>query len=335
MSSNAGVLSRDEVLTRFRQVQDEQKRRAAEMSTRDEVARRVHRESVVERALGYTVEGIVHNLAALQLKFGDELDTLSNILTTEVSKLDELRTAIEIEGERAQDLASIRVAAEALALLTRSHERERAEWEERAASSRSTLTEETVTERTRWEEEQRKHDELARESEERLLKDRKRNADDWTYALTQTRKREADTYQKRKLDLERELEATTSNKEANWATREAFLASRADEIKALTERDTAFPEELKAAVDKERTAAIRKANDESRVAAQLAERDALSSLQICDAQLEMLTRQVESHTEQIRSLVSQLSVATTQSQELAVKAIDSVRHGREAAHLSN
>jgi hypothetical protein len=334
MTKVAGVLSRDEVLTRFRQIQEAQKARETEMATRDEVATRAQRESVVEQALGYTVEGIVHNLAALQLKVGDELDTLSNILMIEASKLDQIRTAIEIEEERARELESSRVAAEALALLGQSHQRERAEWEERAARLRSTLEEETATQRERWKEEQQIHDELVADNEQKTQKERKRSEEAWAYALAQTRKREADTYQKRKVELERELLATSARKEADWAAREAFLASRAEELKGLTERDAAFAEELKVAADRERASAIRKANDESRVTAQLAERDAQSSLQVCDAQLEMLTKQIETQTEQIRSLMTQLSVATAQSQELAVKAIDSARPGREA-HLAN
>jgi hypothetical protein len=334
MTKVAGVLSRDEVLTRFRQIQEEQKAREAAMATRDEVALRTQRESVVEQALGYTVEGIVHNLAALQLKVGDELDTLSNILMVEASKLDQIRTALEIEEERARELESSRVAAEALALLGQSHQREREQWEDRAHQLRSTLEEEMTTERAKWKEEQRRHDDLVTENEQKTLKERKRSEEVWSYTLAQTRKREADAYQKRKVDLERELLATSARKEADWTAREAFLASKADELKALTERDVAFPEELKAAVDRERTAAIRKANDESKVTAQLAERDAQSSLQICEAQIEMLTKQLETQSEQIRSLMSQLSIATAQSQELAVKAIDSARPGREN-HLTN
>lgn len=335
MTSKTVVLSRDEVLTRFRQIQEEQKLNEARMSTRDEIARRTHRESVVDRALSYTAEGIVHNLAALQLKFGDELDTLERVLTVEASKLDEIRTAIEIEEERAREMESTRVAAEALALLARSHERERAEQTELSEQLRTHFEEEKTQERARYKEDDRRYEEQLFESEERLQKERKQSGEAWSYARGQTHKREADAYSKRKLEQERELEASAARREADWAAREALLASRADELTALAARDAAFPEELKVEVDRERASAIRRANEDSRVAAQLAERDAQSSLQVCDAQIEMLSTQIESQAEQIRSLMSQLAVATTQSQELAVKAIDSARHGRETAHLTN
>ena len=319
---NGSVLSRDQVLHQFLEIQRQQRAREAQMSTKAEEAQRAQQDSVVSQARTYTVEGIVQGLAALQLNFGTELDRISDTLAAEANKLDELKSAIDIEQERIEQLEAIRISAEALALLTVAHERERARFEERASSERAALTEEMSTTRAAWRIEQQEHDEAVAEYEARRAKERTAAEEAFDYERDQQRQHNADAYQQRHTELVRTLAAQQAEAERDWIAREAVLADAADEIAALLARDAAFPEELKAAKDKARVAAIKKVKEGANIAAQIAERAFEAKLKVHEAQVDTLTEQIAAQAEQITSLLAQLDVAATQSQELAVKAID-------------
>lgn len=332
MQGNDEVLSHEQVLSQFARIQEQHRQSQSELSTKAEVALRTEQEEAVEQALSYTVGGIVRGLASLQLDFGSELDKISETLSAEAGKLEELHTAISIEQDRLKDLDAIRVSAEALALLTQSHERQRAAAKAEMSEARAEMEAERTSTREAWATEQSEHEAAVAEHAERLTKERQASEEAAAYALVQQRMREADAYRKRKLDLERSLAATDAEKRADAHKREAFLASVADELAELTARDLAFPEELSAAKDKERTAGIKKANEEARVAAALAEREFESAIAIFEAQSATLQEKIEAQATQLAGLLEQLAVASTQSQELAVKAIDtSARPTKTAA----
>ncbi len=323
MATANTLLSKDQILRLFKDLQREQKAAEALVKTKAQEAQQVTDKETVKQALNYTVESVVKGLADLQLKFQDELDGIAETLEGESSKLLELRRAIGVERAHAEALENIRIAAEAMALLTQSHEQKDAEFEERAQRLRAQFTEDKTEQQKSWEEEQANFEETAKEYEARLAKDRQIAEEEYNYDLKRKHELEADTHKHRAMIQTRALEESSATREKNWAEREEELAKQADELAELRQKDAAFPEELKAAEKKAYEAAMKKASKEASVKANLAAKEFEANNKVYLTQIESLTKTLETQNAQIITIREQLQVAAQESQDLAVKAIAS------------
>lgn len=314
--------SSDQIITRFNQLRKAQERRNSELITRAEEAERASRREVVGKAADYTVESIVTGLAELQLEFSTELDTISDRLQSESDKLELLQRAITIESGRLTNLRDIQVAAEALALLNREQALEREAFETRMIEERAALAKTRETVRADWAEEAVSHDAAVVAFETQRARDRAQAEEAYTYETARKRKRDADDYTNRKLALERKLAETAAQKEADWASREAYLAANEEKIVGLRARVAELPGELDKAVKDARAKAIRDTNEDAEIEAELRQKEHESDLKVFALRIETLESTIVKQTEQTLLLTEQLQVAANQSQDLAVKAIE-------------
>lgn len=322
--------SKEEILEAFKAIlkrhdADEQIRTKAEAAIREE-----DRE-ILERVAEYTVEGIVKGMAQMQLDFTGALDGLGEMLVGESTRLDELRRSIRVERGRLSELGDTKVAAEAFSLLEREQTERREELESSARERMDALTFEISTTRTRWEEERAEHERAVAAYLERLEDDRTRREADYTYEVARERKLASDVLEARRREVERELDELLEDLEKSWAKREAELDSKAAHITELEARAAAFPQELEDATKKTRETAIRKANEEAGVTAELESRQLAADAEVFALQIQELEQLITDQRERIHELNTQLQNASSKAQNLALRAIEGSSSPRPGA----
>lgn len=315
--------SKDQILKAFQQILTDRQKLDSKIATKEEEAEKEKNKQVLEVAATYTVDSIVKGLANLQLEFGSIVSGLSERLTTEASKIDELKRAIEIESQHLQELQQIRVVADALHILTQEHQEKLKTLEQNAANQREALEKDKSEKNKAWQREQEEFEIAIREYNELLVKERQRQEADYQYELARDRKIETDEYEELKRNQERELQEADREKEKQWLERERILAERQPLFEEYQQKVEAFPAELEEAVKKAREEAIKETHQDAKVKADLLEKEWESTKQGYEFKIQSLEQTIQKQIEQIENISAQLQDAMKQSQALAMRAFQS------------
>lgn len=312
--------SKAKILQNFQQILAENKQIESKVETKEQEAEKAKNKQLLEVASTYTIDSIVKGLADLQLDFGTVIGGLSEKLTSESSKLDELKRAIDIETQQLQELQKIRVVADALHILTQEHREKLTLLEQNAANHREIIEKDTSQKRKIWEKEQQEFDTAVAEKIAFTTKERQRETADYQYELQRTRKIETDEYEETKRKLERELQLSTREKEKKWAEREKVLNDTQAEFEENQKKAAGFEEELKQAYIKAKEEAIQEVSREAKVKADLAEKEWEGTKQGYELKIHSLQQTIARQTEQIAEISAQLQATMKQAQDLAMKA---------------
>lgn len=296
----------EELLAKYKE-----KEKLAETAEKEAQARKAAEEELVKKAATFTVEDIVTGLADLKVKMGKALIDLSDKLVAEATRLQELQQAIAIEKRNLEEIYDIQVAAETLSSLIQTHE-----------ANKKAFAEERQAMRAEWEKEKKNHEIAVQEQEEQLKKEREREAEEYGYNLALSRKKEKDAYEEKRAALTKSLKEEREKQEKEFTEREAALAAREAEVVELKARVDAFPNELQRAVEKARKEAMTQAEKEAKHKAELVAREFEELKKVADLKIKTLEETVANQAAQIEALNAQLSKATNQVQEIAVKAIE-------------
>ncbi len=313
--------SRDDILREFKSIVRQHDQAAEKITTTAEEVERAKDQEVAQKAKAYTVESIVKGLADTQLGFAAALDSLAQTLSSESEKLDELQRAIGVEQTRLQELRSIRIAAEALHILTQENANRLSEWEEEATEERQRLDDTIERTRTEWTKEKEEYDAANVEYDAQLAKDRAEKEADFKYDRERKSKVDADKFEEKKRQLERQLAETQHQKNRNWSEREEVLQKASDEITELRAKTEAFSTELEEAVDKARSEAIKKAGSSAKVEAELLEKEVEGNTQVFELKIQTLDKTIGEQRDQLQTLMERLQQALGKSQDLAVQAV--------------
>jgi hypothetical protein len=312
--------SKAKILQNFQQILAENKKIESKVETKEQEAEKAKNKQLLEVASTYTVDSIVKGLADLQLDFGSAINGLSERLSTESSKLDELKRGIEIETAQLQQLQQIRVVADALYILTQEHQEKITALEQRAASQREVIEKDTIQKRKIWEKEQQEFDIIVQERTALIIKEREQETADYRYELERTRTVATDEYEEAKRKLERELQQSTHEKEKNWVEREKVLSDNQAEFEKNQAKAAGFEEELKQANTKAKEEAIQEVSREAKVKADLVDKEWEGTKQGYELKVQSLQQTIERQTEQIAEISAQLQATMKQAQDLAMKA---------------
>jgi len=312
--------SKAKILQSFQQILAEKKKIESKVATREEEAEKAKNKQLLEVAATYTIDSIVKGLADLQLDFGSIINGVNEKLTTESSKLDELKRALEIENQRLQELQQIRIVADALHILTQEHQEKLTSLEQNAANQREIVEKDTTEKRKLWQKEQQEFDAVIAEQTALITKERQQETADYQYELERNRKVETDEYEEFKRKLERELQEATREKEKQWVEREKYLADHQTEFTENQTKAAGFEEELKQAYIKAKEEAIQEVTREAKVKSDLFEKEWTSTKQGYELKVQSLQETITRQTEQIADLSNQLQATMRQAQELAMKA---------------
>ncbi len=323
MTTAVAKESKQQLMQAFEQIINDRKNLESKIATKQEEAAKPKNQEVLEAASAYTVDSIIKSLADLQLEFGNIVNSLSEKLATENSKLDELKQAIEIENQYLQELQKIRVVADILDLLTKEHQEKLAVLETDINSKREILEKEIAQNRKEWEKEQVNFTEAVTAYEESLRKQRQQQQEEYQYKLQNTHKIDADTYESKKRHIEREIQTTTQEKEKKWQEREKFLQDNQSLLQEYKQKSEGFPTELDAAFKKAKEEAIKETANKAKVQADLFEKEWEASKQSYELKIKSLEETIQKQSEQIESITNQLQSTLQQAQDLAMRAFDS------------
>jgi hypothetical protein len=323
MTTVAGKDNKQQLMQAFGQIITDRKKLESKIATKQEEADKAKNKELLEVASTYTVDSIVKGIADLQLEFGGIVNSLSEKLGKENSKLDELNRAIEIETQRLQELQKIRVVADTLDILTQEHQEKLKNLEQDIATKRESLEKEITSRRKEWQKEQADFEEALEAYNESLAKQRQQETEEYQYKLENSRKINTDAYEAKNRAVERELQENSQVKQKDWAGREKILSKNQPLFTEYQQKVTAFPNELEEAVKKAREEAIKDTSQKAKIEADLFEKEWESTKQSYELKIQSLEEAIKKQSEQIEGISIQLQTALKQSQDLAMRAFGS------------
>lgn len=315
--------SKQQLMQAFQQIINERKKLEFKIATKQEEADKAKNQEILALASTYTVDSIVKGLADLQLEFGSIVNSLSEKLAQENSKLDELNRAIEIENQTLQDLQKIRIVADALDILQQENQEKLKNLEQDTASKRESLDKAIANQRKDWQKEQLEYEESLQIYNNSLAKERQQETEEYQYKLETTRKLNSDVYESKKRALEREIQENNQQKDKDWTEREKICNQRQALFTEYQQKIASFPTELEEAVKKAREEAIKETSQKAKIEADLFEKEWEATKQSYELKIKSLEETIAKQLEQIESISSQLQSTLKQAQDLAMRAFDS------------
>ncbi|EDM78178.1 hypothetical protein PPSIR1_00555 [Plesiocystis pacifica SIR-1] len=313
--------SREAIEASFATLLSAHRKRASQIETRAEAAERGREREVVDQASAYTVDAIVKGLAELQLEFSKALDGLADRMEGESGKVGQLRRAIEIERRRLAELEDLTVAAEAVALLEQDHARKLADLDAKITSQQEELDARIDKARDAWAEEDKAREEEDAAYKARIEAERKAEEDEHSYARERAAQQTEDQQAERRRDLERELAATTAEKDKDWASREATLDGQAEETAALLTKVEGMDEAIAEAEQKARDKAIASIKRDASHEANLRDREAANASAVFELKIQTLEKRIADQSAHMEDLSQRLNAALAQAQKLATEAL--------------
>ncbi|TFI52356.1 hypothetical protein BLD44_020600 [Mastigocladus laminosus UU774] len=320
MSIVAAKDSKQQLLQAFQQILAENKKLESKIATKQESAEKAKNKQILEVASTYTVDSIVKGLADLQLEFGGIVNTLSEKLAKENSKLDELNRAIEIETQNLKELQQIRVVADILDILTQEHQEKLKTLEQDTNSKREYLEKEIGETRKVWQQEEQLYAESVKKFNDVLAKERSLEVEEYLYKSDNTKKINTDAYEAKKRQQERQIEESNQEKQKNWSEREKILSANKSLFTEYQQKIASFPVELEEAIKKAREEAIKETSQKAKVEADLFEKEWEATKQSYELKIQSLEETIQRQVEQIEEITSQLQTALKQAQDLALRA---------------
>ena len=318
--------TKQHILDAFQQLFEARRQFPFRLAIREEVAEKERDKRVVETASTYTVESVVKGLAELQLHFGGDLEGLATRLSTEIRKLEDVRRAIAVETRHLEELHHIKIAAEALHILTQEHQENARAFAADTARQRETLARDIAEKRQAWQKEQEVNEQSVAVYEAALQQERQQEEETYRYEVERKRKIEADAYEQKKQQVEVELAETMAEKEKDWASREAILTGHQQLLETYKAQVQTFPQELAAAVQQAREEAIKAAQQTAKVRADLLAKEEEANRKVHEAEMQTFHNTINQQKAQIDALTADLKAALKQVQELSTKAIGGPVH---------
>ena len=322
MSQMTSPEGKDRILAAFDRLLTQYQKTESKVATKEETAEKIKNQELVTKATDYTVDNIVNGMALLQLQFGSSINELTETLTTESIKLEELKRAIAVEKSHLQQLSQVKLVADTLHILEQEHQEKLRLLEEKTSKQREDITKETENYRRQWEKEQEEFTSKIQEDDELLQQQREQEEADYQYELARQRVVETDDYEEDKRQQETELADIGEEKEKDWQQREEYLAENEKEFTENQEKIATFEDKIKEAYNKAKGDAIKDAERKAKVQADLLEKEWEGEKQGYEFKLESLQITLERQVNQIDELTTQLQETNSQSQNLAMKAFN-------------
>jgi uncharacterized coiled-coil protein SlyX len=278
----------------------------------------MNKPSTIQQKMNYTIE----SLAKIQLGFGSAANELSEQLTTQASKLAEIRQNVETEIADLKQLHNLEIADDTLAILITAYEDNSKAYQEEYSQRYEVLSQEILEQRIAWQKEQEEYKQSIKERNENLNKTRQRDTAEYKYDLELQRKLEADEYEQRQKELYRQIEEFQEETEKQWAEREKLIAEREKQFEEAKAKVEAFPKEKEAAIKKATEEGKGIAHYQAKVKADLISKEVEGQKRFYEQRLQSLEQTITNQETRIQNLSKQLDSALQQVQDLAVKAIE-------------
>ncbi len=269
------------------------------------------------------LQNTIESLLLLQAGFGGAVSELSEKLTSEATKLEELQEAVAEELQQLQNLHNLaEVGDETLDNLIQQYEESAKTFSEEFEERQEALQQQT-TERTKaWEKERQERERFVKERNENLNKSRVRDEESYEYDLVLQRDIDTEEYEENKKRLYKELEELREEREKQWAQREKEIGDREKEYAYATLQVEEFQKKLEENIKNGKENGRNIGNYQAKVKADLLAKEIEGEKQVYQLRLQSLNQTIQNQEMRIQSLSKQLDSALKQVQDLAVKAIE-------------
>lgn len=269
------------------------------------------------------MQSTIDNLILLQFGFGGAVSELSEKLTSEATKLEELRRVVGEEVQQLQELHSLEdVAEDTLDNLIQQYEESAKTFTDELSEGRETVEQELLELRLAWEKEQELQKLTVTERNDNQQKAGDRDEELYDYDLNLQRNLDIEEYEQRQQRLYQEIEEFRQEQEKQWAEREKAISEReklSADVKAKVE---VFPKELEANIKNGKDTGRNIGNYQAKVKADLLAKDIEGQKQNYELQIQGMLQTIQNQDARLASLSQQLDSALKQVQDLAVKAIE-------------
>jgi hypothetical protein len=291
-----------------------------QVATKEEQAQKQIDQQTLAKATQYTVKLIVNQLAQTQLDFGSTINQLSEKLTSQADKLEELTTAIAVANNNLKQLEKVRLAADALDILKQEHQQKLTAIKTEASAKIEQIEFHRHQIHKQWQKQQQEFEQKQAEDAANLTKQREQEKTDYQYQTERQQQIDRDDYQEYQRQQERELTQLTREKTKDWTAREKVLNEQKHQYEQHQKLISTFEEKLKQQTNQAREKAIKEADLQAKIKADLIEKEWLATQQGYQLKIKSLQETMVKQAQQIEQLITQLQEATTQTQNLALKA---------------
>jgi len=312
--------SKIRIITAFDELIAEIKQTDLKIATKEEEAQKQKNQELLQNVAHYTIDNIINGIASLQLDFGNVIKQLSDNLTVESDKLDQLQRAYTVESENLEQLKKIRLVADALYIITQEHQEKLKLLENDTNIQIEAVNSEMTKTQKLWEKEEQEFNSKITEETELNQKIRQQQETDYQYEIERKHRIEMDDYEQKKRTQERELATLNQEQEKQWSDREKILAEQEPQFTENQQKIAGFEDKLKEEYNKAKGEAIKEAEKQGKVASDLIEKEWDAEKQGYEFQLTSLTSKIEKQNQQIAEIIAQLQTATNQAQNLALRA---------------
>lgn len=269
-------------------------------------------ETLVKTVTNMTEDKIVKKLAEVKINVGQSLDSLEQSLMEEYKKLSDLHTAIQIESKNLQEIHEIRKNADSLAALLLAQKEHKNRFEKEMTESRE-----------KWEQEKELFEMKEKSFREDCKRKHAREEEEYYYAFELKKKKDLDAYEQKKEDLERGLHQTRVATLKALEDRELAVKSHEEEFARYKKQVEQFPTEL------EKTVKATQKEVQERISREYDQRIALdqaeytSEYKLNQQIITTLQLKIKEQDELIKNLAQKTDLAGQQTQEIALKALES------------
>ena len=315
----------DELMLKVTQQKKEEPRQLQEETKKQEIVR---------SAGSMSYESIVKGFASLKLELASTLEKLEEKLSSEFKHFEELQHAVTIEKENIHNLYQITANADSLAALLMAQKVKREEFESDLSSKRTSfeqqlendklqLDAEMQQKREQWKKEKALAELQVKEDADALKKKRERDEEEYSYNLQLLRKKDSDSYQERKLKLDKELADKKTAFDADISARETKVQEAETELKMLREKSETFPIEIDKAVKQAERVLAEKMQTQYKFETELATRQNEGEIKLFEQTIQTLQSKIKDLDVIIRELTTKANTAEASVKDIAIKAIES------------
>lgn len=322
-----------EILTAFNQLLDEKKTIESQLAQLAKEPKQVievkpatetkSMNSTLNNAGKQKIQQTIDNLTSLQLSFGSAVSDLSENLTLEAAKLQEIQQLVTTEIQELQELHSLaEINDDTLDRLITQYQQSAKQFAEEFNQRRETLEQEILTANKAWTKEQEQQQRTIKERNDIQTKTRLRDSSEYKYELELQRKLNTDEYEQAQQTLYKQLEELNKTQEKQWAEREKTISEREKQFEEYKIKVEAFPKELEAAVKKSLENGRGLGHYQTKVKADLRAKEVEGERRVYELRIQSLEETIQNQETRINNLAKQLDSALKQVQDLAVKAIE-------------
>lgn len=290
-------------------------------------------ETIVKKAEGLSNETIIKGLAGLKVEITSSLDKLGEKFVEEYKKFEELQQAIQTEKKNLEELYQLSASTDSLSVMLLAQKEKKEQFEHEMAEREAELEEKIRLEKERfnteitekkalWKKEQDTKQELLKEENDKTAKTRKREEEEYQYALQLSRKKEVDLYEERKQKLEKELADKKMAFEKEVTERETNLKLAETELAELRAKNAAFPAELEKAVQSAVKLASEKLETSFNFQKELREKEVTGELKLKEQTIQTLNAKIKDLEISLKELSQKTVTAETSVKDIAIKAIE-------------